>query len=256
VRSRGAGGEGRPSRDLIEAGLSEPAGWRARLWRLCLRRLVQGAPSAEAGDHLDGLIAIGEGDCSRQIRAGNVDLGPAAALPAQRWIGAASVNAPILAGAIGARWRKGGAAELPMPHEVSSQNDARAGVGRGRMPRMTMAPPQMGHRSALCGARVSSNCSTGGSASDPLSSWRQNASLAMAVGEEAIMPDAVEPVRQGVEQEAADELVGLKRHDLRFAVMSIILPAEGDRGASHAEEAGVSDGDAMGVAGEIGQHLS
>src|ERR1700730_8854150 len=77
VRSRGAGGEGRPSRDLIEAGLSEPAGWRARLWRLCLRRLVQGAPSAEAGDHLDGLIAIGEGDCSRQIRAGNVDLGPA-----------------------------------------------------------------------------------------------------------------------------------------------------------------------------------
>ena len=37
---------------------------------------------------------------------------------------------------------------------------------------------------------------------------------AMAVGEEADMADAVEAVGQGVQQEAADELVGVERHDL------------------------------------------
>ncbi len=30
-------------RDLIEAGLSEPAGWRGRLWGLCVRRRVREA---------------------------------------------------------------------------------------------------------------------------------------------------------------------------------------------------------------------
>src|SRR6202521_2632560 len=66
---------------------------------------------------------------------------------------------------------------------------------------------------------------------------------ALAVGEEAKMPDAVEAIWQGVHQEAADELVGVKRHDLRLAVMAIILPAEGDRGVSHADQAGVGDGE-------------
>jgi hypothetical protein len=50
---------------------------------LCLRRLVRGAPLAEAGDRLGGLIAIGEGDCGRQIGAGIVVLGAAAAIPAR-----------------------------------------------------------------------------------------------------------------------------------------------------------------------------
>ncbi len=51
----------------------------------------------------------------------------------------------------------------------------------------------------------------------------------MAVGEEAVVADAMEAVRQGVQQEAADELVGGEGHDLRLAVVAIILPAEGDR---------------------------
>ena len=53
---------------------------------------------------------------------------------------------------------------------------------------------------------------------------------AVAVGEEAVVADAVKAVRQGVQQEAADELVGVERHDLRLAVVAIILPAEGDLG--------------------------
>ena len=62
------------------------------------------------------------------------------------------------------------------------------------------------------------------------SSLRQSASFAraMAVGEKAEVADAVEAVGQGVQQEAADELVGVERHDLGLAVMAIVLPAEAD----------------------------
>src|SRR5580765_6511523 len=74
---------------------------------------------------------------------------------------------------------------------------------------------------------------------------------ALAVGEESVVADAMEAVRQGVHQEAADELVGVKRHELGLAVMAIILPAEGDFGTGQADQAGVGDGDAVRVSGEI-----
>src|SRR5260370_236031 len=49
---------------------------------------------------------------------------------------------------------------------------------------------------------------------------------AVGVGEEAVVADAMEAVRQGVQQEAPDELVGRKGHDLGLAVVAVILPAE------------------------------
>jgi hypothetical protein len=126
---------------------------------------------AEAGDHLGQLIAGGRG-CGRQVWAGKAVLGPAVALPAQQRMGVGLANATIPAGAIDAGWRKGGAVEPPMPQEVSSQNEERAGVASGRMLRMTMAPPQRGQRSVSC------SCSTGGSGDGASSSRRQDASLA------------------------------------------------------------------------------
>ena len=65
VRSRGTDDVDGPKRDLIEAGLSEPAGWRARLWGLCLRRSVRDPASGEARNDLGGLIAMSEDDCER-----------------------------------------------------------------------------------------------------------------------------------------------------------------------------------------------
>src|SRR5271170_1913566 len=70
---------------------------------------------------------------------------------------------------------------------------------------------------------------------------------ALAVGEEAVVADAMEAIRQGVQQKAPDELIGRKRHDLRLAVMAIILPAEGDLGIGQADQAGVGDGDTVRV---------
>ena len=60
-----------------------------------------------------------------------------------------------------------------------------------------------------------------------------DAGLASGTGEQAIMPDAVEPARQNVEQEAADELVGGERHDALAVgpVTAIILVAESDAGS-------------------------
>lgn len=69
------------------------------------------------------------------------------------------------------------------------------------------------------------------------------------------MADAVKAVRQGVQEEAPDELVGVERHGLRPAVMPIILPTERDPIVGHADQSGIGDRDAMGVATEIGQHL-
>src|ERR1700674_51582 len=73
---------------------------------------------------------------------------------------------------------------------------------------------------------------------------------ARAVGEEAVMADAMEPARQHVGQEAADELVGCECHDLLplASLGAIVLALEGDAVAVECDQAGVGDGDAMCVA--------
>src|SRR6185312_14846728 len=60
---------------------------------------------------------------------------------------------------------------------------------------------------------------------------------AVTVGEEAVVTDAMEAVRQGVQQEAADELIDAEAHDLRLAVVAIVLPTESDIGLGEVDEA-------------------
>src|SRR5271166_6389546 len=83
---------------------------------------------------------------------------------------------------------------------------------------------------------------------------------ALWAGEEAVVADAVEAIRQYMEEEAADELVGRQRHRLdpclpgRLAAGAIVLPAESDAGLVEPDQPRIGDGDAVGVAGEIGEH--
>ncbi len=56
-------------------------------------------------------------------------------------------------------------------------------------------------------------------------------------------------------QETADELVGIERHQFGLAVLAIVFPGEADLAVKERDQPAVSDGDAMGVAAEIGQHL-
>src|SRR5215469_3576710 len=66
----------------------------------------------------------------------------------------------------------------------------------------------------------------------------------------------MKPLWQNVEQEAPDELVGAERHCAvpRRSVAAVILVAEGHATLIESKEPTVCDGDAMGVAGEIGEH--
>ena len=72
--------------------------------------------------------------------------------------------------------------------------------------------------------------------------------LPMTIGKQTVMTNAMEAVGDGVQQEAADELMGIERHQLLDAACSVILPSKGDVIAVHADKTGIGDGDAMGVA--------
>src|SRR5215813_12013516 len=65
----------------------------------------------------------------------------------------------------------------------------------------------------------------------------------------------MKPLWQNVEQEAPDELVGAERHcAVPRLPAAVILVTEGHAALVESNEASVRDGDAMGVAGEIGEH--
>jgi len=75
---------------------------------------------------------------------------------------------------------------------------------------------------------------------------------AVAIGEKAVVADAVKAFGQSMQQESADELVGRQGHDLGLVVMAIVFPAKGDLIVVDIDEAAVGDGDAVCVAPEIG----
>ena len=85
---------------------------------------------------------------------------------------------------------------------------------------------------------------------------RQGQALfAEAVGQQAVVADAHEAFWQHVEEEAAQKLGCLELHDASPAAVGVILPAESDVLSVEADKAVVGDGDAMGVAAEITQHM-
>ena len=79
----------------------------------------------------------------------------------------------------------------------------------------------------------------------------------MPVGEESVVADAAKAVGQNVKQKPANELTGGERHRLAplSPVLAIIFPAKGGMFVRHFDEAAVTEGDAVSVAREIGQHL-
>jgi hypothetical protein len=80
---------------------------------------------------------------------------------------------------------------------------------------------------------------------------------AMSVGQEAVVANAMEAIRQHMEEEAADELGDRDAHDfaLVIAAFPVVLPAKAHVGLIEIEQATVGDRDTMGVAREIGQDL-
>ena len=79
--------------------------------------------------------------------------------------------------------------------------------------------------------------------------------LASAVAEQSVVTDALEPIRQDVQQEAPDELVGVEGHDFLPVVVAVVFPAKGDAVVIDPGQPGVGDGDAVGIAGEIFEYV-
>lgn len=116
MRSRGSNGKDGLGRDLIEAGLSEAAGWRNGLWALWLRQLAE-ADAIEPKVGCRGSAVAGDGGYGRRKWA---LAGPGAApisLVARRSISIGPVEQSALVGAWGTRSGGCGAVGSPGCHE-------------------------------------------------------------------------------------------------------------------------------------------
>ena len=76
-------------------------------------------------------------------------------------------------------------------------------------------------------------------------------SCSSAVGQEAVVPDPHEAIRQDMRQEPADELARIERHGPSAAPVLVVAVRERDLGVFHTHEPVVGHGDAMGVTGEV-----
>jgi hypothetical protein len=73
----------------------------------------------------------------------------------------------------------------------------------------------------------------------------------VAIGEIAEVADPHESVRQDVEKEPADELVGGEGHGSGSRMIPVVLVAERDAAVVEGDESVVGDGDAVGIAAEV-----
>ncbi len=78
----------------------------------------------------------------------------------------------------------------------------------------------------------------------------------VGIGYPAVMADAVEASGQYMNQEPANELIGIQCHDLvsGTSLLAIVLPLEGDTVLIQGEQSAVGDSDPVGIAREVGQY--
>ena len=78
--------------------------------------------------------------------------------------------------------------------------------------------------------------------------------FADSIGEEAEVANADQAGRQHVEQEAANELDRIERHDFSSGVIGVVFPVKADAAVFQSAKTVVGDGDAMRVASQILEH--
>ena len=77
---------------------------------------------------------------------------------------------------------------------------------------------------------------------------------AVAIGEEAIVPDPHEALGEDMEEKPTDEFLGREAHDLGLVPVGIVPPTEANLAVLAIQEAFVANGDPMGVAPEVAEH--
>jgi hypothetical protein len=78
---------------------------------------------------------------------------------------------------------------------------------------------------------------------------------AIAVGEQTEVADLDKAGGQNVKQEATDELNRIKAHDLDAVVVSGVAPFKTNLSVVQVQEPAIGDGDTMGVAGQVLEHM-
>lgn len=79
--------------------------------------------------------------------------------------------------------------------------------------------------------------------------------LAVSIGHEPVVADAVESTGEHVEQESPDEVLGGERHDLLLIVISIVSPVETDLPVFHTHDPMVGNRHPVRVAPDVFHHL-
>ena len=69
------------------------------------------------------------------------------------------------------------------------------------------------------------------------------------------MADADKTARQHMQQKPAQEFVGRDGHVALLVAVSVVLPAEGDLTVGEGDQPVVGDGHAMGIAGQVVEHV-
>ena len=80
--------------------------------------------------------------------------------------------------------------------------------------------------------------------------------LTPGVGEQAVVSDAMESLGQDMDEEAPDELAGGQDHGFvaNPSFVPIVFVFKGDAEIIVGYQAGVGDGDAVGVSGEVSEN--
>jgi hypothetical protein len=79
--------------------------------------------------------------------------------------------------------------------------------------------------------------------------------LAHPVGQEAEVPEPVEPMRGDVQQQTPQELYGVQRQGVQAVATLVILVAEGHLAMLQGHETVVGDGNVVGIAGQVLEHM-
>ena len=79
--------------------------------------------------------------------------------------------------------------------------------------------------------------------------------LAVAIAHKPVIANTPQPVRQHMQQETPDELVSGEGHGFDLIALAIIFPAEANLIVFHVQQAVIGDGDAMGIAAHVVEHL-
>ena len=77
----------------------------------------------------------------------------------------------------------------------------------------------------------------------------------MAVPQEPVIANALEPVRQHVQQETPDEFPGAQGHRFDLITSAIVFPLEPDLIVFDVKQPVIRDGDAMSIAAHVIEHL-